>query len=72
MPGYTRAYIREALNVSDGTAKVHIAHVYAKLGIHHKDDLLGCIICCNIELIKRRSCSRRSSGPSPFLQGLLE
>ena len=41
--GYTRAYIREALEVSDGTAKAHIAHVYAKLGIHHKDDLLDYI-----------------------------
>ena len=41
--GYTRAYIREALDVSDVTAKAHIAHVYAKLGIHHKDDLLDYI-----------------------------
>lgn len=41
--GYTRAYIREAFDVSDGTARAHIAHVYAKLGIHHKDDLLGYI-----------------------------
>ena len=41
--GYTRAYIRETLDVSDGTARAHIAHVYAKLGIHHKDDLLGYI-----------------------------
>ena len=38
--GYTRAYIRDALSVSDGTAKAHIAHVYAKLDIHRKDDLL--------------------------------
>ncbi len=38
--GYTRAFIRDALGVSDGTAKAHIAHVYAKLDIHHKDDLL--------------------------------
>lgn len=41
--GYTRAYIRGALDVSDGTAKAHIAHVYVKLGIHHKDDLLDYI-----------------------------
>lgn len=38
--GYTRAFIRESLGISDGTAKAHIAHVYAKMGIHHKDDLL--------------------------------
>lgn len=37
------SYFREALEVSDGTAKAHIAHVYAKLGIHHKDDLLDYI-----------------------------
>ena len=41
--GYTCAYIRGALDVSDGTAKAHIAHVYVKLGIHHKDDLLDYI-----------------------------
>lgn len=37
------SYFREMLDVSDGTAKAHIAHVYAKLGIHHKDDLLDYI-----------------------------
>ena len=41
--GYTHAYIREALNVSDGTAKAHIAHVYAKLGMHRRGCMLGCI-----------------------------
>lgn len=41
--GYTRTYIREALGISDGTAKAHIAHVYAKLDIHRKDDLLDLI-----------------------------
>ena len=41
--GYTRAYVRDALGVSDGTAKAHIAHVYAKLDIHRKDDLLAYI-----------------------------
>lgn len=38
--GYTRAYIRDALGVSDGTAKAHIAHIYQKLDVHRKDDLL--------------------------------
>lgn len=41
--GYTRTYIREALGISDGTAKAHIAHVYQKLDIHRKDDLLDLI-----------------------------
>lgn len=38
--GYTRTYIKEQLVISDGTAKAHIAHVYQKLNIHKKDDLL--------------------------------
>lgn len=38
--GYTRTYIRDKLVISDGTAKAHIAHVYQKLDIHKKDDLL--------------------------------
>ena len=38
--GYTRAFIRDTLGISDGTAKAHIAHVYSKMDIHHKDDLL--------------------------------
>lgn len=44
--GYTRAYIREALGISDGTAKAHIAHVYAKLEVHRKDDLLALVERC--------------------------
>ncbi len=44
--GYTYTYIRAALGVSDGTVKSHVAHVYQKLGIHRKDELL--------ELIDRR------------------
>lgn len=41
--GYTRTYIGEALGVSDGTAKAHISHIYQKIGIHRKDDLLAFI-----------------------------
>lgn len=41
--GYTRTYIRGALGISDGTAKAHIAHVYTKLDVHRKDDLLDLI-----------------------------
>lgn len=44
--GYTYAYIRAALGVSDGTVKSHVAHVYQKLAIHRKDEML--------ELIDRR------------------
>ncbi|CVH79221.1 transcriptional regulator NarL [Coriobacteriaceae bacterium CHKCI002] len=38
--GYTRTHIKDQLVISDGTAKAHIAHVYRKLDIHKKDDLL--------------------------------
>lgn len=38
--GYTRAYVRDALGISDGTTSAHIAHVYQKLGVHKKDELL--------------------------------
>ena len=38
--GYTSAYIRDVLGVSYGTAKAHVAHIYQKLDIHRKDDLL--------------------------------
>ena len=38
--GYTRTHIGKTLFVSDGTARSHIAHVYRKLDIHKKDDLL--------------------------------
>ncbi len=38
--GYTRTFIKETLGISDGTAKSHISHIYQKLDIHRKDDLL--------------------------------
>lgn len=41
--GYTSVYICEELGVSAGTAKAHTAHIYQKLGIHRKDELLALI-----------------------------
>lgn len=38
--GYTRPYICKTLSISDGTARAHAFHVYQKLGVHKKDDLL--------------------------------
>ena len=38
--GYTSVYICEELGFSTGTAKAHTAHIYQKLGIHRKDELL--------------------------------
>lgn len=39
--GHTRKYIQDALNISNGTAKAHVAHVYQKLGVHKKEELLA-------------------------------
>lgn len=41
--GYTSVYIKDVLDMSHGTAKAHIAHIYQKTGIHRKDDLLDLI-----------------------------
>ena len=41
--GRGRQYISEALVISEGTAKTHIKHVYAKLSVHSKDELLNLI-----------------------------
>ena len=41
--GYSRTHIREALGVSEGTIKAHVSHVYQKLGIHSKDELLDMV-----------------------------
>lgn len=56
------SYFREALEVSDGTAKAHIAHVYAKLGIHHKDDLLDYIA----DELRRGELSQKGLAPEKF------
>ena len=47
--GYTSTYITDVLGVSYGTVKAHIAHIYQKMGVHRKDDLLDLIDA-------RRSC----------------
>lgn len=41
--GYTSSYVRDALGISDGTAKAHVAHIYQKLGVHSRNDLLGLV-----------------------------
>ncbi len=38
--GHTRPYICKALSIADGTARAHAFHVYQKLGVHKKDELL--------------------------------
>lgn len=41
--GYTRTFIKDELVISEGTARAHIAHVYQKLDVHKKDELLNLI-----------------------------
>lgn len=43
--GYSRSYIGKVLYISPDTVKVHAKHIYAKLGISSKDEL--------IELVRR-------------------
>ena len=38
--GYSRSYIGKVLYISPDTVKVHARHIYAKLGIASKDELI--------------------------------
>ncbi len=38
--GYNRKYICEKLVISEGTARTHIKHIYRKIGVHSKEELL--------------------------------
>lgn len=38
--GYSRPYIREKLFISKNTVATHIRHIYGKLGIHSKEELI--------------------------------
>lgn len=41
--GYSRPYICEELSISDGTMRAHSSHIYAKLSIHRRDELLALV-----------------------------
>ena len=41
--GYTSKLIAEKLNISPGTAKTHIKHIYSKLGLHSQQELIAVV-----------------------------
>lgn len=41
--GSTLAQIEEQMVISKGTARVHVRHVYAKLGVHSREELLALV-----------------------------
>ena len=41
--GRTNAFIADELGVSFNTAKSHIRHVYVKIGVHTKSELLDLV-----------------------------
>lgn len=41
--GHSSVYIKDVMGISDGTVKAHVAHIYQKLGVHKKDELLSFI-----------------------------
>jgi DNA-binding CsgD family transcriptional regulator len=41
--GRSRPYIQQKLHLADGTVKTHTSHIYAKLSIHTKQELLDLI-----------------------------
>lgn len=44
--GRSRTYIREALYISKGTVDTHIHHIYSKMGINSKDELMKLVLDC--------------------------
>ncbi|MCL2826217.1 MAG: LuxR C-terminal-related transcriptional regulator [Eggerthellaceae bacterium] len=41
--GHSRPYIQQKLYLSDGTVKTHTSHIYTKLNVHTRQDLLDLI-----------------------------
>jgi DNA-binding CsgD family transcriptional regulator len=44
--GRSQAYVQQALVIAPGTATTHIAHIYQKLGIHSRSELLDLVEEC--------------------------
>jgi DNA-binding NarL/FixJ family response regulator len=43
MRGRNRPYIQNQLHLADGTVKTHTSHIYAKLGVHTRQELIDLI-----------------------------
>ena len=43
------SHIMEELVISEGTAKTHLSHVYKKLGIHSRHELLDLVESMDVE-----------------------
>lgn len=41
--GYTSPFIADEIGITRGTAKAHVAHIYNKLGVHRKDEILNLV-----------------------------
>ena len=41
--GHTSAFIAETAGINPGTTKAHIAHIYQKLDVHSKDEMLALV-----------------------------
>ena len=41
--GHSSSYIAEELGVSSYTVKTHVKHIYAKMGVHSKDEFLSAV-----------------------------
>ena len=41
--GRSRVFIQEELSLSDSTIKAHTSHVYQKLGVHSKQELISLV-----------------------------
>lgn len=41
--GYTNAYIADELGISAGTVKAHVSHIYQKINVHSRDELVASV-----------------------------
>ena len=56
--GRSLPYVQERLYISEGTARTHIKHIYTKLDVHSKQEL--------IDRVREEGSRTRSQGPQRF------